>query len=243
MKRVFTTLAQKWPDYIFEILVITIGILGAFVLNNWNEARKENKLEQDYYCRLLEDIRHDEFRLDQHRKVTKQRLRASNQMLAHLQENQPQPNEVFTSMLIAMGGSNFSYTPTTSAFEDIKSSGNLNVIKDLELKNSLTTYYADSKRILDNVSGNSQAMDQFLFRKDNFIEIGGYELAMISNGFDSTMVDINEFKKTQYSPENIHELKNLGVWFVSITARNLYHFDMLETEISKTKRILLKKCP
>jgi len=242
MKRILHTLKEKWPEYLLEILVLIIGIYGAFALETWNEKRKEYQLEEGYYCRLLEDVLHDEERLFQHRDFTKKRLLGANQMLEKLQEKQPNPNDVFEKMLIAMGGSNFSYSPTTTAFEDIKSSGNLNIIQDLDLKNSLTAYYANCKQILDNISGNTQALDELLFRKEDFIRLGGYEIAKIENGFDSTLVDMSEFKNLKYDKKTIKELKDLGVWYVSIIARNLYHFSTLEKEIDKMKALLQQQC-
>ena len=56
MKTIIAHLKENWIKYGFEALVVTIGILGAFTLNNWNENLKERKKEKILLQQLKEDF-------------------------------------------------------------------------------------------------------------------------------------------------------------------------------------------
>lgn len=56
MKKIINHLKDNWIKYGFETLVVTVGILGAFTLNNWNEARKDKKVELRFYQELRADL-------------------------------------------------------------------------------------------------------------------------------------------------------------------------------------------
>ena len=60
MKRILSTLKDKWPEYILEILVLIIGIYGAFALDEWKEEQNDSKTQTEILIEvrnnLIEDL-------------------------------------------------------------------------------------------------------------------------------------------------------------------------------------------
>jgi hypothetical protein len=59
MKRILSTLSEKWPEYLIEGIVIVASILGAYTLDKWNENRKDKITIDTYLTSLLEDLKQD----------------------------------------------------------------------------------------------------------------------------------------------------------------------------------------
>ena len=59
MKKIIETLKRKWTEYLLDIIVIIIGILGAFALNSWNEDRIANISQKESLKKLTFDLESD----------------------------------------------------------------------------------------------------------------------------------------------------------------------------------------
>ena len=66
MNKILETLKQKWAEFLLEILVIVIGILGAYTLNNWNEHRKDKVVEIKALHDLLQEFKANQISFDSH---------------------------------------------------------------------------------------------------------------------------------------------------------------------------------
>jgi hypothetical protein len=63
MKAVFSHIKEHWIKYSLETIVVMAGILGAYALNNWNEVRKDNKIELEIYAELNASLKSDSVKL------------------------------------------------------------------------------------------------------------------------------------------------------------------------------------
>ena len=57
MNAIIKHLKDNWIRHGFETLVVTVGILAAFILNNWNEERKDRIQEHIILTGLREEFK------------------------------------------------------------------------------------------------------------------------------------------------------------------------------------------
>jgi len=137
MKRILSTLKEKWPDYILEIFVITIGILGAFMLNNWNEAQKTNRFEKEILSLIDQNIERDYDLMAKELFKAKQGNKLTNKLLEQVAlKNYNDSLNHWMGKIISFER----FKSQASAFEVLKTKG-IESISDKELQLALISYY------------------------------------------------------------------------------------------------------
>ncbi len=141
MKKILETLNRKWTEYLFEILVIIIGIIGAFILNNLHEIHKDRISENLYIERLIHDISIDtmyyssEIRQSEGNVIDLESLLITiHNVSNYLDDNEWNKNHIghFDTNHLTM---------KNATFKELTSTGNLNIFNDQKLKLEVIEYY------------------------------------------------------------------------------------------------------
>jgi hypothetical protein len=226
-----------------EIALLVVGILVALQIDNWNERRKESILEAEYYCRLYESALQDRTQINRLQTEMQTRLSASIDMMAELQDEDPDRDYVASKMLAAIRLSGTAFHPDTSAFDDIKSSGNINVLLDTEVKDQTSNYYSNVIAISTNHSANSDQMIATFFDHADSIGAGYLNLEFLKTTLDGSAVDIESLVKQHPLTEEIaDQLMNDALFYVAINARGSDHIQSILNHIIDITRVLETKC-
>lgn len=140
--------AGKFSRYLLyaigEIILVVIGILIALQINTWNEERKSADQEALYIKRLIADNKQDLLTFSKFIKELNKGKQSVELFSAALKSN-----TVSDSLLIHRANEYFKYgsifpifSSSRSTFEDLSSTGNLNVIRNSELRDKIVQHYA-----------------------------------------------------------------------------------------------------
>lgn len=156
--RVVKLIKEMWPAYLIEVLVIILGISITLALEEWRDNSKEEKLASIYLKNLLSDIEVDLQSLRYVTENTQLIVNKGNELLEFV--NSPStapltPAKLDSDLRIILNRPNFISRDAT--FSDLKSSGNLHLLKDIQLKNLLFAYYSLAQNIREVQDAERQA--------------------------------------------------------------------------------------
>lgn len=239
---------SKYFKYaIGEIILVVIGILIALQINTWNEQRKANILEDQYYCRLFEDLVQDQEQVSTLIIQTEDRLKASNQSLRLLQEDKPNQIATATQMDLSTKAIFIDFKPNNSAFEDLKSGANLNVIKDKSVIKALNSYYNNLESLKSIIKINGQNAVDIAFAHNDSFENGKTAASILygkfKNGLDSDVIANIKIDTTAILSETMQfRFYNEALRNAAANLRQLELYNSLKDHTIKLTELLEQKC-
>ena len=135
-----------------ETLVVVLGVLIALGLNDYWIEREEQALELQYVKRLHEDVSTDADVIDQwFGDLLLKKLKALDAIASIVRGEQAVPDDAqtFLKNVVAGGIGGTSATPwvTSTTIDDLKSTGNLRLIRNVDLRRRIGRYYHDMEML------------------------------------------------------------------------------------------------
>ena len=126
-----------------EFVIIVLGVLAAFAVENWRDDQYQRELESEYLVRLGTDIRSDLETLDLTLSLGRLKIEALRTISAWRPGMNGDPEEMIRRLRqsVVLGWSLPALN--TSTFEDLQSTGNLGVIRDVGIRQAILNYYRD----------------------------------------------------------------------------------------------------
>lgn len=169
------SMSKRWRIYLvvylIETVVVMIGVTAGFGLTNWAEMNKEKKLATEYMKNLSSDLENDIKNLTLNDSLTSQKIQDMTNLLIILKTNDFEQTDSIGKLLKAAFENVLFFYPSQTTYESIKQGGQVNIIKDVKLKNDLIYLYDfqyAQLKINENVILNSIRQDIEPFIVENF---------------------------------------------------------------------------
>ncbi len=131
-----------WHYAIGELVIVTLGVLVALGIQQWNEERLEIEEEKDILEHLLVDLAVDLQRLEDQMLAATDKQASLNRLLSVFSSGEPPANPLqFLEDIVT--GANYGWNQSqarTSTYREILSSGKFGLIRNASLRSAISNY-------------------------------------------------------------------------------------------------------
>jgi len=160
------TARKKFTHYLWEFLMLFLAVFCGFLAENQREHLVENQREKQFVLSLLQDLKTDTLLFSQSIQVQSESNRMIDTLITLLKSpdrNKSTNRIYFLAKLIPLN--DVGLITLNKTYEQMKSSGNLRLIHNVYLLDTISFYYA----IFDNSSQLGPGQMQFENRHDLFV--------------------------------------------------------------------------
>jgi len=133
---------KKWTHYFWEFFMLFLAVFCGFLAENTREQIVEKKRAKEFVRSMIEDLKKDTANFQMTYFVNDTTIQMMDSLIFLLKSTE---RDKRTSQLYylarAIAGINQSYLSTDRTFSQMKSSGNLRLIENHEIADSITSYY------------------------------------------------------------------------------------------------------
>lgn len=133
---------STWPRTIAEVVLIILGIILAFSADRWWDSVQRRDLERDYLARLTDDFAANQRELSQGVARQDTFLATAHDLLTLIAAGRPHAAEDSIAALLTVVLRAGPISPRTAAYDELKSSGNLLLLRQDTLRRMLASFDA-----------------------------------------------------------------------------------------------------
>ncbi len=135
----FSFIPGDWRYYVKELLIVVIGILIAFALNNWAQNQANKSLSRTYMNNLKLDLAADTAKMNENIAVLKRNLNFCQRMIPHFFQPLPGRDTMLVDFFRRSYFAPFSTQDAT--FKTLLNTGDLKLIRSFDLKKEILDHY------------------------------------------------------------------------------------------------------
>jgi hypothetical protein len=146
---------RDWLTVGIELVIVVVGVFLGIQVSNWNESRHEQHRARGYLERIQGDLQDDIGELGKRRTFWTQVAGYGNSAIAYAETGRLVDDSAWQTVLAFYQASQlFPYVPVNITYEEMRGAGELSLLRDQALRQTLAVYY---------VGGAGEAAN-FLFR-------------------------------------------------------------------------------
>jgi hypothetical protein len=133
---------QEWTAVFLDFVIVVVGVLMAFQITAWNEARSERERADGYLSRIRSELDGDLVELQRHRDFWGQVAAEGYAAIRYVERGERAGAtdwELLRSFLNASQSWQFGFIDST--YSELRSAGELGLIADADLRAALADYY------------------------------------------------------------------------------------------------------